>query len=252
VTALLATAATSDCGITSGSLVAWQASHQLDDAAQRWALGSDLSEAVDRSGYVATAVSGLRFYGLDSPERPRLGASSCSVLRNAAWTDFGAFRRGADLWIVLAASTTLPGDESAASMHRRALSLVNAARAQGQHCGSHSLPPAPPVRMSAQLSEIAREHALDMARHRYFDHQDLSGRSPADRVRAAGYRVELVGENIAYGTLSIEDAIGGWLKSPGHCENVLDPRYKEMGIGFAEQGSEGHDVYWVQVLADPR
>jgi len=68
-----------------------------------------------------------------------------------------------------------------------------------------------------------------MALHDYLEHQDLSGHSPADRVRAIGYRETLVGENIAYGPQSADEVVQGWLDSPGHCENIMDPRFSEMG-----------------------
>ena len=241
-----------DCGITEGDTAPWHATRLLDEAAERWALGADLSVAVKRSGYTATAVSGLRFYGLDSPDRPRLNASSCHVLGDRSLTDLGVFRRGDELWVVFAARTVLPNSEDAGAMVRRAVNLVNEAREQGHRCGNRSWPRANPVRLSATLSEVARQHARDMARHHYFAHQDLSGRSPADRVKAAGYREQRVAENIAYGLLSTEDAIAGWLKSPGHCENVMEPRFKEMGIAFAEDSGERRELYWVQVFADPK
>jgi uncharacterized protein YkwD len=91
-----------------------------------------------------------------------------------------------------------------------------------------------------------------MARNHYFDHVDQSGRSPADRVKAAGYREQRVAENIAYGTLSTEEVIAGWLKSPGHCENLMEPRFKEMGIAYAQGSGTHRELYWVQLLADPR
>jgi uncharacterized protein YkwD len=91
-----------------------------------------------------------------------------------------------------------------------------------------------------------------MAEHGYFEHQDLAGRSPAERVRAVGYRETLVGENIAYGPQSAEEVVRGWLDSPGHCENIMDPRFAEMGIAYAPGRASRHGLYWVQVLAAPR
>ena len=90
-----------------------------------------------------------------------------------------------------------------------------------------------------------------MAQKNYFEHVDPAGQSPADRVRAVGYQEKLVGENIAYGPQSVEEVVQGWLDSPGHCENIMDPRFAEMGIGLA-QGHAKHGLYWVQVLAQPR
>lgn len=91
-----------------------------------------------------------------------------------------------------------------------------------------------------------------MAAHQYFEHQDQAGRSPADRVRAAGYAERMVGENIAYGPLSAREVIEGWLHSAEHCENLLDPRYTEMGIAYAAGRGSHPGLYWVQLFAAPR
>ena len=91
-----------------------------------------------------------------------------------------------------------------------------------------------------------------MAAHDYFEHQDLTGRSPAQRVRAAGYGEKLVGENIAYGPKSIDEAVQGWLDSPDHCENIMDPRFSEMAVAFAPGQLSRRGLYWVQLLAAPR
>ena len=44
----------------------------------------------------------------------------------------------------------------------------------------------------------------------------------------------------------------GWLDSPGHCENIMDPRFAEMGIAYAAGKSSKPGLYWVQVLVEPR
>jgi uncharacterized protein YkwD len=108
------------------------------------------------------------------------------------------------------------------------------------------------VTLSGTLDGVALGHAYDMAEHNYFEHEDLAGRSPADRVRAVGYREKLVGENIAYGPKSAEEVVQGWLDSTGHCENIMDPRFAEMGIAFAAGHSAKRGLYWVQLLAAPR
>ncbi len=91
-----------------------------------------------------------------------------------------------------------------------------------------------------------------MAEHNYFEHEDLAGRSPADRVRAVGYPEKLVGENIAYGPKTVDEVVQGWLDSPGHCENIMDPRFAEMGIAAAPGRSSRRGLYWVQLLVTPR
>jgi uncharacterized protein YkwD len=90
-----------------------------------------------------------------------------------------------------------------------------------------------------------------MARHDYFEHVDLGGHTPADRVRASGYREKLVGENIAYGPTSAEEVVAGWLHSTGHCENLMDARFAEMGLAQASGQGSRRGLYWDQVLTQP-
>jgi uncharacterized protein YkwD len=131
------------------------------------------------------------------------------------------------------------------------LQLVNAVRARGTRCGEKSFAAAAPLQLSGTLSNVAAEHAVDMARHDYFEHVDLRGHTPADRVRASGYRENLVGENIAYGPASADEVVAGWLHSPGHCENIMDPRFVEMGLALAPGQGSRRGLYWDQVLATP-
>ena len=112
--------------------------------------------------------------------------------------------------------------------------------------------PAPPVVLSNTLAGVAYGHANDMAVNNYFEHEDLQGKTPSDRVRATGYQEKLVGENIAYGPKSIDEVVQGWMDSPGHCENIMDPRFVEMGLGYATSHDSKLALYWVQVLATPR
>lgn len=134
----------------------------------------------------------------------------------------------------------------------RALQLVNNVRARGTRCGAEVFGPAPPVTLSGTLAGVAFGHASDMAEHNYFEHENLQGKTPSDRVRASGYQEKLVGENIAYGPKTVDEVVRGWLDSPGHCENIMDPRFAEMGVGYAVSHDSRHALYWVQVLAEPR
>jgi uncharacterized protein YkwD len=46
--------------------------------------------------------------------------------------------------------------------------------------------------------------------------------------------------------------VQGWLDSPGHCENIMDPRFAEMGIAFAAGQSSRRGLFWVQLLVAPK
>jgi uncharacterized protein YkwD len=228
----------------------------LDGAAAQWASGHALESVAARSTFAADQLAGVHIIGSDAEVLQTLRRSACATLMRADVRAVGLYRRGQQLWLVLASWNRNATVESASAPAARVLELVNAARERGASCGRKWFAPVPPVRRSAALAAVARGHALDMAEHQYFEHQDLGGRTPADRVRASGYREKLVGENIAYGPQTAEEVVRGWLDSPGHCENLMDGRYAEMGIaaafGPAPPPASGRGRYWVQLLADPR
>jgi uncharacterized protein YkwD len=223
----------------------------LDRAAEQWAAGRPPAAAAEHSGYKADTTAGLHVRGPDSAMVQSL-RSDCRTVANQSFRDIGIFRRGSDSWLVLASPYVVPADSRPPVLASRVLQLVNDARARGTRCGERSFGPAPPVKLSGTLADVALGHAADMAKHDYFEHQDLTGRSPADRVRAVGYREKLVGENIAYGPKSAEEVVQGWLDSPGHCENIMDSRFAEMGIAYAAGQAARRGLYWVQLLAAPR
>ncbi len=225
----------------------------LDRAAELWAAaGSSPAAAVKRSGYEAEATAGLHVSGPDSSIVQLLRRSSCRTVTDQGLHDIGVYTHGSDTWLVLASAYVVPASSQAPLLATRALQLVNEVRARGTRCGERSFGPAPPMRLSGTLAGVALGHAADMAAHNYFEHEDLTGRSPAERVRAVGYQEKLVGENIAYGPKSADEVVKGWLDSPGHCENIMDPRFAEMGIAYAAGRASRRGLYWVQLLADPR
>jgi uncharacterized protein YkwD len=244
----------SGCGGLQPAVAPLQVNAQLAQAAALWASGKSPLAAAEQTGYRAAQASGLRLSGSDDAVLRLLRRSQCREVADRSWRDVGAYRKGFDTWVLIAsrapaqpASATTGKSLSAA----RVLQLVNAVRATGTRCGEKSYGPAPPLQESVTLDGVAHEHAADMARHDYFEHLDLSGHTPADRVRASGYREKLVGENIAYGPPSAEEVVAGWLHSVGHCENIMDTRFAEMGLALAAGRGSRHGLYWDQVLTDP-
>jgi uncharacterized protein YkwD len=249
------------CG---GLLPAAQPLHRsalLDHAARIWAAGDrpgpegsagqiSPGAAAERSGYKARVTAGLHISGPDGSAVQVLRRSSCHTISDQGLQDIGVYQHGAESWLLLAAAYTTPSRSEAPQLQARVLDLVNQVRARGTRCGERTFAPAPPVKLSATLAGVALGHANDMADHDYFEHQDLGGHTPADRVRAAGYREKLVGENIAYGPQTADEVVRGWLDSPGHCENIMDARFAEMGVAFAAGQVTKHGLYWVQVLAE--
>jgi uncharacterized protein YkwD len=224
----------------------------LDRAAEQWANGRSLATAAQLSGYQAESTAGLRIRGPETATIQLLKKSDCRTVTNPTFRDVGSYQRGAESWLMLGSVYVAPASAQAPQQASRALQLVNEIRARGARCGDRSFAPAPPVKLSQTLGGVAFGHADDMARHNYFEHEDLTGRSPADRVRAVGYQEKLVGENIAYGPKSAEEVVQGWLDSPGHCENIMDPRFAEMGIAYAAGQAARRGLFWVQLLVAPK
>ena len=149
------------------------------------------------------------------------------------------------------AANAVVGRESTAEVRARVVELVNEARSRPRKCGSRRFAVAPPLYASRSLDAAASGHARDMARRNYFEHRGRDGSEPRDRVLRTGYRSRLTGENIAFGPVSAEEVVAGWLKSPGHCENIMDPRFEDIGVGVATGRKRGH-IYWVQNFGAPR
>jgi uncharacterized protein YkwD len=228
---------------------------RLDRAAALWSAGGSLLMAAERSGYQAGSTVGLRLRGTDDAIMRTLRQTRCRAVALESLRDIGVYRSGAQYWVVIASTVAPPQPLAVASqtskVASRVLEEVNTVRARGTRCGDRSFGPAPPLRLSSTLYSAAAEHVVDMARHDYFEHVDLSGHSPADRVRATGYRYKLVGENIAYGPASADEVVAGWLHSPGHCENIMEPRFVEMGLAYAPGQGTRRGLFWDQELAAP-
>ena len=230
-------------------------SSRLDEAARRLGKGYTLDAALAAAGYRALQSSELHLSGaLDEAQVSRtLIANDCAILADPRLSEFGAERRGHDLWVILAAPFALPNLKDESSVSREILNLVNAARASGRRCGGKYYAPAAPLTANAALSDAALEHARDMAKYGAFDHRGHDGSTPSERVRRAGYGgYWAVGENIAAGPMTPPEVTLGWLRSPAHCENIMDPHFSEIGIAYAVNTATSAAIYWTQDFAAPR
>jgi uncharacterized protein YkwD len=124
------------------------------------------------------------------------------------------------------------------------LDYINRTRQKGCNCGTTYMPPAPPLIWNDQLEIAAIGHAVDMYDKNYFSHTSKDGRTMEKRMFAAGYAYKgyksfMIGENIAMGQHSIPEVMAGWFKSEGHCKNLMNPGFKEVGVA-------AYNSYWVQ------
>jgi uncharacterized protein YkwD len=83
------------------------------------------------------------------------------------------------------------------------------------------------------VRETARDHSLDMAENKYFDHTNLKGESPFDRMEDDGIKFMAAGENLAYGQYSSIFAHEGLMNSTGHRKNILSDDFGYLGVGVA-------------------
>lgn len=131
------------------------------------------------------------------------------------------------------------------------LRLTNEARSVARTCGDTAYPAVPPVTGDGRLDAAADAHAVDMGTQDYFSHTSLDGRTPGDRITAAGYAWRTYGENIAAGYGSPGAVVQGWLASAGHCRNLMNPAFTQLGVGHADVPGSTYDDYWVQNFAAP-
>lgn len=132
-----------------------------------------------------------------------------------------------------------------------ALRQINQARSQARLCGDRAMAAAAPVRWDGRVFSAAAGHALDMAADNYCAHIDDYGRCAGGRLTEEGYRWHAVAENIGGGQRSVAEVVQAWLASPGHCSNLMDPHFLDIGLACARNTSSQYGWYWDLVLARP-
>lgn len=75
----------------------------------------------------------------------------------------------------------------------------------------------------------------------YFDHQSPTYGSPFDMMKSFGISYKTAGENIAQGQKTPEEVVKAWMNSQGHRENIMNPSFTHIGVGYVESGN-----YWTQ------
>ncbi len=98
----------------------------------------------------------------------------------------------------------------------------------------------PPLQVDPKLTQAAREHSQLMSARNQLGHVLEGEPSVANRLAATGLRFNRSGENVGYNT-DFNGLHSGWMNSPPHRENILDPRFTLVGIGVVK-GDDG--VFW--------
>jgi uncharacterized protein YkwD len=129
-----------------------------------------------------------------------------------------------------AGADLMPAADNSASLRSATLCLLNEERAK------HGLAA---LTSNAQLGKAAQKYSQTMVRESFFDHVSPGGSTLLSRVRRGtaylrGARSYSLGENIAWGSgdfATPAETVQGWMESPGHRDNILNRRFRHIGVG---------------------
>ncbi len=106
---------------------------------------------------------------------------------------------------------------------------------------------APPVKMCKNLQKAAQRFAKYQATENFYSHEGPDGSTVSSRANAAGYRSwSRLGENIHKGPDSVSEAMAGWVASPGHYSNLVNPALTHVGFGYVVNPDAWMGRLWVQ------
>lgn len=147
------------------------------------------------------------------------------------------------LLVVAACSTvridrpnTTPPEDATTDPVRDFVRLMNRHR-QSKGC--------PVLVWNDKLAEVAEKHSAEMARYQYMSHTNRAGKSPFQRMQAAGVTYRRAAENIAQGQRTGAEVLATWRNSSGHRQNIEDCGYTQHGVAMVNS-------YWTHVFITPR
>lgn len=109
-----------------------------------------------------------------------------------------------------------------------------------------------PLKVSDLLNEVARRKAADMFAFNYWAHVSPSGRDPWSFFKEVGYKYIYAGENLARDFMDSASVVEAWMNSPSHRDNIINPKYKEIGLAVVNGTLNGIETTLVvQVFGTP-
>ncbi|MBA1296787.1 CAP domain-containing protein [Pseudomonas lurida] len=210
----------------------------------------DLQQALARAAYPMVNVQAISLSGPKdaAAAMKAVSESFCRVVLDPQYVDIGVSNTGQDWRIVLARPLLSSGRGDWQTEGKQVLSLINAARAQPHQCGTQAFTATTALTWNDNLAGAANSHTRNMANGNFFDHLDHDGRTPGDRAELAGYTAKTVGENIAAGLDTPRKVVDGWLASPGHCANLMNPQFRELGAAYAMDPKSDAGIYWTALF----
>jgi uncharacterized protein YkwD len=215
--------------------------------------GTDLQGALARAGYPMVNVQAITLSGPRDANSAMqaLRESFCQVVLDPQFIDVGVSRQDRDWRIVLARPLLGGRLGDWQGEGQKLLAEINVARGQARNCGEQPFAAAAPLAWNDVLGSTAEAHSRAMANGNFFDHRDRDGRTPGDRAELAGYSGQRIGENIAAGRDNARNVVDGWLASPGHCANLMNSEFSELGAAYAVDPKSDAGIYWTALFGAP-
>ncbi len=123
---------------------------------------------------------------------------------------------------------------------------INKIRTKGILCGNKYHKATSPVVWNEKLADASLKHSLDMAENGFLSHNGSDGSNPGERLLRVSYTWNEYAENIGQGYKSSEEAVRAWVRGKKHCENIMNPHFKEVGASYAR--SRNLRTYWTLIL----
>lgn len=213
----------------------------------------DLQQALKGMAYPLVSAQAISLSGPRdiASAMTALRESFCKVVLDPQFVDVGVNHDGREWRIVLARPLMARGLDNWPVEGQKLLEYVNVARSQSRQCGAQNFTASAALSWSAALATAAESHSRAMAKQNFFDHKDLDGRTPGDRAELAGYNGAQISENIAAGQDTARKVVDGWLASPDHCANLMNPQLSELGAAYAVDPKSDAEIYWAALFGAP-
>ena len=150
--------------------------------------------------------------------------------------------------------------DSDQTVNQTYLKAINLMRSQSRTCGNRGqFKATTPLKWSDKLHNASSEHARDMATHNLTHHQgsgkstDVTGKrnrrasKASERGQFHGYTYKKAfayAENVGAGQKNLNEVVKAWMKSPGHCANIMNPCYREMALAKDINPASAYKTYW--------
>jgi uncharacterized protein YkwD len=179
--------------------------------------------------------------------------TSCgSSLNNGNGTGTGT---GTDVTL----AGTLKSNELSASEKQTLLDAINLKRSSGFTCPAPvgARPAVNPLVRNDKLEQMALKHTnvlvsvnADFAKTD--PHSGIGDGTVSTRAANVAYKYLAVGENIAGGQLNVTDVLDDWMGSAGHCQNIMDGDFTQMGVAKLSTNGGAYATYWTLNFGKPQ